>query len=232
MKPEAHLPTHTNSNIARDMPMTPDSSSSRPGHLSVSESESGIEASLSSMGEEDDDDHQRHSQAMTDQDPPLLQRAMRSAKRSAAQTHHKPLHGGFARRTDDDSSMAVSQQPQTSDLDSLPREEQDMVMAGVANATMGADPVVISTSSSSSIDSIQGIDEQQQQQSQHYPMQPQPRNIPTPSSGYDGDSEGTTADTNRPPLSSRSMEHHLRHHHHHHHHHHPSTLPSKHQMTD
>ncbi|KAI7873543.1 hypothetical protein K492DRAFT_198010, partial [Lichtheimia hyalospora FSU 10163] len=77
MKPEAQRPTHTSSNITHDMPMTPDSPSSRHGYLSVSESESGIEASMSSMAEEDDDDHQRRSQAMTDQDPPLLQRAMR-----------------------------------------------------------------------------------------------------------------------------------------------------------
>ena len=229
MKPEAQLPTHTSSNITHDMPMTPDSPSNRHGYLSVSESESGIEASMSSMAEEDDDDHQRRSQAMTDQDPPLLQRAMRSAKRSAAQAHHKPLQGGFAQRADDGSSKAP-QQPQTLDLDSLPREEQDMVMAGVANATMATEPVVMSTSSSSSIDSIQGTDEQQQ--SHQYPMQP--RNIPIPSSGYDGDSEGTTADTNRPPLSNRSMEHHhhFHHHHHHHHHNHSPSVPSKHRMID
>lgn len=230
MQPETHLQSFTSSNIGRDMPMTPDSNNSRQGHLSVSESESGIEASMSSMGEEDDDILQRRSQAMTDQDPPLLQRAMRSAKRSAAQAHHKPIQGGFAKGTGDgsSSSMTASQQAQTSDLESLPREEQDMVMAGVANATMGADPVVMSTSSSSSIDSIQDTD---QQQSQHDSMQSQPRNIPTPSSGYDGDSEGTTADTNRAPLLNRSMEHH--HHYRHHHHHHPSSpLPTKHQMTD
>ncbi|KAI8140157.1 hypothetical protein BJV82DRAFT_624097 [Fennellomyces sp. T-0311] len=131
----------------------------------INESESGIEASLSSMGDEEDEDDEPQND-----EPSLLQRAVRSARRSS----HKHKYDDFMKPT-----TSREQTPGARMLESLPKREQAMAMAGIANAT----DVDVSASSSSST-----LSEQQRQR--HIPSQ----DIPTPSSGYDGDTEGTMAD--------------------------------------
>ncbi|KAI9275964.1 hypothetical protein BDA99DRAFT_200111 [Phascolomyces articulosus] len=205
----------------------------------INESESGIEASVSSEDNGDDDD-----QSQRTDEPSLIQRAVRSARRSShlhrqqdfmklynTTNKNKKKHGTSSSTTT--KGGGIEQTSMLQQLESLPQQEQAMAIAGIENATHGhgiggidesritatEEERVPSSSSSTQSHPNSTIAHHQQQQQQH--------DIPTPSSGYDGDTEGTLLDQQEQLHRHHQSLHeqlvhysqlHQRGHHHHHHH--------------
>ncbi|KAF7730960.1 hypothetical protein EC973_001006 [Apophysomyces ossiformis] len=199
----------------------------------VNESESGIEASESSMNDADimeEDD--------TDQNQGLLQQAVRSAKRTAAasgattsssppSTHDRPVEiGPIIVTTSNQDKTGYSGQflgdpvdqrlepPPAKVMAELPKEERDMAARGAVNAA--------------GFERANEATKRYLRVATNFPDEERIQNeIPTPSSGYDGDTEGQ-GELQPLPLPHHPHPYHPRHqhlHHHHHHHHHHRQSP-------
>lgn len=142
--------------------------------ISFNESESGVEASMSSIGDEEDEDDQVASQ-MQQTEPSPLKKAVRSARRSAR--HGEQTSDNTSYSTDfmveDDRQSLASNSTGAQVLSSLSKEERDLTLAGLANVTRPS----ASESTSSTASDTNPI-----------------RDIPTPSSGYEGDTEGAASE--------------------------------------
>lgn len=153
-----------------DSPAKPTTNDPRP--LYVNESESGVEASQSSVGEEDDDADETQ---FNEPESPLFQRAIRTAQRT--QDHIKKKSRGIPFVKDPSSDDSVPSNVRA--LATKSDWEQVRAMAHIATSH----PVIMSTSNSSgSEDHV--------------------RDIPTPSSGYEGDTEGAVNDGRQQPLAA------------------------------
>lgn len=169
---------------AVESPAKPTTNDPRP--LFVNESESGVEASQSSVGEEDEDaDESRFNEP----ESPVFQRAVRTVQRTQEHIKKKSRAAAMPFVKDPSSDDSIP-----SNIRALAtRNDCDRVRAMVNVATTSTHhPVMMSTSNSSGSDD-------------------QVRDIPTPSSGYEGDTEGAVNDGHQQPLAAHPAH---RHHHH------------------